>query len=265
MWQAHVHTDDPAAALASVREGTLRQVCVRHLADVHDDGAHLRPPGLVVGTGCPGLIADMARAGAVVLVSTEQGWRPDEIVRAIIDAGTERVIVLAPSGAPAASARALGHAVGQVRVDVLETPTDLHAVVALTASAELLDAVPSASGHPARSGPQHLEVMAEAIKGLGVTVEFDCAGEPAAVSDDEAAPEATTHPTDDPAMAAIFAEVREQVRPGPLGLALVLHGNLTPAAHVEALAAAMGSEFGQGETVTLSSGCPDARVRIGML
>ena len=143
LYQVHVHTDTPRAALP--RAGRARQVCVHHLhptalavvADWEADEpplpggdriedsrvvsgerlaarrarnraarrnssmrkhpSHLGPPtptgertGVIACTRAPGLIEQLARTGAVVVLDPER----DGIVRAAVDLGLERVIVL---------------------------------------------------------------------------------------------------------------------------------------------------------------------------
>ena len=143
LYQVHVHTDTPRAALP--RAGRARQVCVHHLhptalavvADWEADEpplpggdriedsrvvsferlaarrarnraarrnssmrkhpSHLGPPtptgertGVIACTRAPGLIEQLARTGAVVVLDPER----DGIIRAAIDIGLERVIVL---------------------------------------------------------------------------------------------------------------------------------------------------------------------------
>lgn len=95
LWQAHVHTDDPVGALEVAAQvgAHAEQVRVRHLArqaGVHDD----RPPalGLVVVTPAPALAADLARAGAVVVLAA--GAPGPELGRAVADTGAHRVLVL---------------------------------------------------------------------------------------------------------------------------------------------------------------------------
>ena len=76
LWQAHVHTDDPARAVHAARtaagDARLRQVCVRHLAtQVAARGPHGHAPadagqqvpehGTVAITSAPGLVPDLAR------------------------------------------------------------------------------------------------------------------------------------------------------------------------------------------------------------
>ena len=143
LYQVHVHTDTPRAALP--RAGRARQVCVHHLhptalavvADWEADEpplpggdriedsrvvsferlaarrarnraarrnssmrkhpSHLGPPtptgertGVIACTRAPGLIEQLARTGAVVVLDPER----DGIIRAAIDIGLEQVIVL---------------------------------------------------------------------------------------------------------------------------------------------------------------------------
>jgi dihydroxyacetone kinase-like predicted kinase len=151
LWQAHVHTDDPGAAVAVGRAAlstfpgnahgtaTLRQVRVRHLP-----GQHGHPPGppsadvgFVAVTSAPGLVADLARVGAVVLLR-EPGSAPDlgALHRAALDTRAAHVVVLPGVDLVGEDVRALRVAVqddGVDRLDVLPARTDVHVVVALAA------------------------------------------------------------------------------------------------------------------------------------
>ncbi|MHA7132482.1 DAK2 domain-containing protein [Oerskovia turbata] len=151
VWQAHVHTDDPGRAVRAARavagDATLRQICVRHLAtQVAARGAHAhdpRPPGqqapehgLVAITAAPGLVPDLARSGAVVLLC-DSAPSPGEVLRVAVDTGARRVAVLPGHAADAARAAAglVGPGAGDLRsIEVLDAPTDLHVVAALAAS-----------------------------------------------------------------------------------------------------------------------------------
>lgn len=98
LWQAHVHTDTPLEALdaAAVTGLAPSQIRVRHLASqsgVH--GTHRPPLGLVAVTGSPALIADLARAGAVVVLVPPGHMAGPELGRAIDDTGARTVLVLA--------------------------------------------------------------------------------------------------------------------------------------------------------------------------
>lgn len=101
LWQAHVHTHTPLAAVAAAGEVGARatQIRVRHLASqsgVH--GAHRPPLGLVTVTGAPALTADLARAGAVVVLVPPGDVAGPELERAIDDTGAATVLLLAADG-----------------------------------------------------------------------------------------------------------------------------------------------------------------------
>ncbi|WP_251151693.1 DAK2 domain-containing protein [Cellulosimicrobium sp. Marseille-Q4280] len=183
LWQAHVHTDDPVAAVTAGRAAllafppggaSLRQVRVRHLVgtgheaasrsaldpasgegalargeSVPDDGApgdagtaRGGRVGLVAVTTAPGLVADLARAGAVVLLR-DPGSEIDAAAlhRVVVDTGASHVAVLPGTdlgGDLVAATRAAVRADGVERLEVLDAPSDLHVVVAL-AAAQLVD------------------------------------------------------------------------------------------------------------------------------
>lgn len=157
VWQAHVHTDDPARAVHAARTAAdgapLRQVCVRHLATqvaargLEDLHGHATPPppqhvpehGVVAVTSAPGLVPDLARSGAVVLLATDHTPSPDEVLRVAVDTGARHVVVLPGSARAAHAARGAGALVGagagDLRgIEVLDAPTDLHVVAALAAA-----------------------------------------------------------------------------------------------------------------------------------
>jgi hypothetical protein len=147
VWQAHVHTADLEAALAVARRwaerGAVSHVHVRHLA---------LPPtrwAAVAVTAAPLLAADLARAGALVLLELDVPVDPDDLAQAALGAGTRQVLVLpGPVGdvaervSEALSARLAetGEA-GGVEAVVLEAPGDAHLVTAVAALADALDAL----------------------------------------------------------------------------------------------------------------------------
>ena len=105
LWQGHVHTDDPVGAVASAGRAGVRatQVRVRHIArqaGVH--GVHTPPLGVVAVTGAVGLTADLARAGAVVVLVLPGEAAGPELERAVDDTGAGSVLVLAAAGLLAA-------------------------------------------------------------------------------------------------------------------------------------------------------------------
>lgn len=97
LWQVHVHTDHPREALSVARTiaGGPTQVRVRHLAVRRREEGTRHELGLVAVTTAPGLVADLAAAGAVVvLVPSGQGPGP-ELERALEDAVADHVVVVA--------------------------------------------------------------------------------------------------------------------------------------------------------------------------
>lgn len=157
VWQAHVHTDhlDQALAIAAdaAHSGALAQVHVRHLAAA---GQH--EWGFVAATSAPALAAELAHAGAVVLLtggigSTVEALTAEDVGRAAASTGARRVLLLgSPEVPPGAEA---GLDVDEVIT--VPTPTDLHAVVALAALGTMLPI-----GLPAGAGDPH-DVDARAV------------------------------------------------------------------------------------------------------
>lgn len=246
VWQVHVHTDNPAAALACVKDGQARQVCIRHLNDPTEATPVLRAPGIVAAVASPGLIPDIARAGAVVLMRGEQQWQSSEVERAVIDAGTERVVVLTREEDAAAVDELNGAASTRgVSIEVLIAPTDLHAVVALTAAAELLDAVPSSAGVSGRAGRKLVPAMAQAIADLGQTLSFDLG------------------PTPPPA--DLQQQLSALTADAGLGLTLALHGEKVPAQQLQDIVSVCAKAQRRTELVLLESGLADTQVQIGTL
>ena len=83
---AHVHCDDPAAAIGLVPAAARAQVVVRRV----DDAPAAR--GLVVLTASPGLAAWYATCGAVTLVGTDPGAQ--QVGRAAADTRAGRAVVV---------------------------------------------------------------------------------------------------------------------------------------------------------------------------
>ncbi|TGY77317.1 DAK2 domain-containing protein, partial [Cellulomonas shaoxiangyii] len=126
-WHAHVHTDDPAAALALVPPGARDRVVVRAV-----DPGPVTGPGLVVVTASGGLAAWYATAGAVALVADPGAPVPAEHVgRAVVDAEGSHVVVLdAVGGVPPGT---VPEAPGVPPATVLAAAPDGAAVVACLA------------------------------------------------------------------------------------------------------------------------------------
>ena len=101
LWQAHVHTGDPLAAVAAAGGAGVEAfgIRVRHIASqtgVH--GEHRPRVGLVTVTAAPGLAADLARAGAVVVMVGPGHSAGPELARAADDTGAAVVVLLAREG-----------------------------------------------------------------------------------------------------------------------------------------------------------------------
>lgn len=154
-WHAHVHTNRPVDALSIGRAaavgtgGRLRQVLIHSLENsghdyAHNDLASVSEIGTVVVTGSPGLIAEYARTGAVVLV-VEEEVGADELVRAITESSGRSVVVLPAIPDAALAARGID----DVAVHVVDTPTDLHVVAALAAAQTAEGAVVEAMANAA--------------------------------------------------------------------------------------------------------------------
>lgn len=236
VWQAHVHTDDVPGALATVRRGRMRQICVRHLPGQLAAATRARGTGVVVGTGSPALVADLARTGAVVLLATAQGWRPEEVVRAAVDTDAPDVVVLTPPGCVDAVRAAAD--LTRVALDVVGVPTDLHAVAALAAE------------QTADTGPADLGAVLRAAVSRVRHRELDLG--PGAPAPEQAA-------------SSVVAAVEGLGGLGPHGTVLLL-----PAADVapQVLAAvedALAAEVPGAEPVCLRTGLAGTKVRVGLL
>lgn len=227
LWQAHVHTDTPLEAVSCALDLGVRpsQVRVRHIgrqAGVH--GVHAPALGLVAVTGAAGLTADLARAGAVVvLVPPGQAAGP-EIERAVDDTGAPTVLVLAAGGLVATGTR--GRA--RVRAGLAEVQVVAGAATLASLSGRGLDADGVAEAVLAAvDGVRHAAVEA----GVGGRVD----------------PE------------AVLAAARDLVAEDTT-LLTALAGSRAPADLAERLAAALPSHV---EVVVLPTGLPQARVELG--
>lgn len=223
LWQAHVHTDAPLAAVAAADAvgGRATQVRVRHLASqsgVH--GVHRPALGLVAVTGSPALTADLARAGAVVVLVRPGEVAGPEVERAVDDTGAARVLVLAVDG-------------------LLHAPVarDVRAVRDLTEAQVVAGAATLASLDPTEGDARLAEEVLAAVAAVRTGEVPDGAGPDAAAA----------------AVHALLAQ--------PCALLTVLPAAATPDAVVSAVLAA-AAERGV-EAVVLPTGTPGARVVLG--
>ncbi len=159
--RVHVHTDDPAAAIAVALGWQLSQVVVHRVSDPVAD----RPWGVVGITSSPRLLSDIAALGGVALWSQTGAIADAELRRAIVDAHGREVLVIsgriAEDPSLAARAEKIGWHCG-VRVHSLRgrNSTDAHLIAALAA-------VQLASGAGADEAADR---AAEAIRHVQVTI-----------------------------------------------------------------------------------------------
>ncbi|GEK21578.1 DAK2 domain-containing protein [Cellulomonas xylanilytica] len=137
-WHVHVHTDEPAAAIAAAALGRREQVLVRLLAGAHAGGSALDHRadgrerwGVVVCTAAADLAAWYAASGAVVLVRCpEAPVRSEHLERAVTDTGAAHVVLLPGTGAEVSSVPVAG-----VVVEVLPAVDEVRSVVGALALA----------------------------------------------------------------------------------------------------------------------------------
>ncbi len=136
VWQAHVHTDRPEAAIAIAQAAQASQVVVRHIPTAH--ARSLQPTGIVALTTCPGLAASLASASAAVLVVPDpDGVIEDELARVVRDATTGRVAIVAGAPALKAAAHGLAERVDDAEIVVVEAASEPQLIAALSAAALL--------------------------------------------------------------------------------------------------------------------------------
>lgn len=137
LWQVHIHTDDPAAAVAAARLGARSQVVVRLVEGAAEQVAAGDDLGLVVATGEPGTARFFGAGGAVVVVRCpEAPVTADHLLRAVADTGAARVLMVSGARELAEVAQRLvdgGERLPGVTVDVVEAADTLGAAVAALA------------------------------------------------------------------------------------------------------------------------------------
>ncbi|WP_149202750.1 DAK2 domain-containing protein [Actinotalea subterranea] len=243
LWQAHVHTDRPLDALRvpGVVGARASQIRVRHLAE--QAGVHVGTPpglGLVVVTTAPGLVADLARAGAVVVLAPEGGAGVGaEVGRAVDDTGAARVLVLAAVDVPTSrtglgpGARLGGRA---LTVEVLDGLSEIQVVAGTATFAEL-------GARPTGPHDGALEVVREAVRRVRTTAV-------------DAGPDAAT-------LADRVAEVVLAHLGTGAPLVTVLTSEATPPSVVAGLAA-VGRAHPGADLVVLPAGTPGSGVVVGV-
>lgn len=141
-WQVHVHTDAPLEALRAAQGWTQRQVVVRCLPTQIAARAHGAQPqhGLVACIASPGLVTDLARSGAVVVLRASAPIGTDDLRRGALETTAAHVLLLPGDPATVECARTLEVAAaaaagpdGLPSLEVVETVSDLHVVAAVSA------------------------------------------------------------------------------------------------------------------------------------
>lgn len=238
LWQAHVHTDHPVAALdAAARAGltaTTTGVRVRHLASqagVHS--AHRPVVGVVAVTRAPSLVADLARAGAVVVLAPPADAAGGELRRAVEDTGADDVVVLGVRGTVRGvpTGRGLG---GEPRVVVLDDLDEVQVVVGAATLATL---------EPAPAD-ELVDALVRAVRAVR------CAVVPAAVGGRGHAE-------------GVLTRARDLLAGGG-SLVTVLTGRDVPAGVADAVATGLGRTHPGVDVVVLDAGTAGADVTLGV-
>lgn len=280
-WQVHVHTDDPLGALRAGQRWTQRQVVVRSLAhqvagQAHGAHGHVDAPGdaqrhggqdpaheqaraqpapphaVVACTTAPGLVLDLARAGAVVVLRSSVPLTVDDLLRAALETGASRVSVLPCDEGSLAAATALAQAdrpdEDRPEVDVVESLHDLQVVAALSAWAGA-QAEAAAAAQVLEAGPGE-----DVLRAASAAVRTRTVGE-ASLRAAGAEPEV-------PLRAAVLQLLDDAA--GHAGLLTVLAGDHLPAAVLGALADLARLAAPGIEILVLRSGLPSGALALAV-
>lgn len=137
LWQVHVHTDHPLEALRVLDRWDVGPVVVRCLSHqvsaVSTRAAGTSAPvGVVACTASPGLVMDLARSGAVVVLRGDGEIERSDLLRAVHETDAEHVVVLPADEQTLAVARGLAD-LSHPQTTVVDSTSDLHVVAALSA------------------------------------------------------------------------------------------------------------------------------------
>lgn len=145
--QAHVHTNDPDAAVEVGIRASARQIMVSALGVGHSDrhrarggsshpsAAHVET-GIVALTSCPGLAAPLADAGAMVVVVPDPlKLKRRELRRAVRDATPSRVVIAAGNAPLRSAAEELAARKPRAGITVLPSEHEAHVIAAVAAGA----------------------------------------------------------------------------------------------------------------------------------
>ena len=129
LWQVHVHCDDVLSALAVTEQHRRHQIAVHHLPTLvaREQG---RDIGLVLCTRSPGLAGELARSGAVVVVTQgDDSVSKEQIARAVVDSGAREVVILTARPASRETARAINPPPG-IELRVMEPTGEAYLLAA---------------------------------------------------------------------------------------------------------------------------------------
>ncbi len=137
LWQVHVHTDHPLEALHVLDRWDVGPVVVRCLSHqvsaVSTRAAGTSAPvGVVACTASPGLVMDLARSGAVVVLRGDGAIERSDLLRAVHETDAEHVVVLPADEQTLAVARGLAD-LSHPQTTAVGSTSDLHVVAALSA------------------------------------------------------------------------------------------------------------------------------------
>jgi dihydroxyacetone kinase-like predicted kinase len=137
LWQVHVHTDHPLEALRVLDRWDVGPVVVRCLSHqvsaVSTRAAGTSAPvGVVACTASPGLVMDLARSGAVVVLRGDGAIERSDLLRAVHETDAEHVVVLPADEQTLAVAGGLSD-LSHPQTTVVGSTSDLHVVAALSA------------------------------------------------------------------------------------------------------------------------------------
>ena len=245
-WQVHVHTDVPLEALRAAQGLAQRQVVVRclpHQIAVRAGGA--QPQHAVVAcTASPGLVTDLARSGAVVVLRASAPIGGDDLRRGALETTAAQVLLLpadrdAVQHAVVLAGSDTGAAGTPPWLEVVESMSDLHVVAAVSAWASAPE--PTTAETLARSA--RLEAVRAAV---------------AAVRS------ATADGEDLPTLLNSVAALLDDVRSGRDAVLTVLAGDLVGDHVLSELEAEATRRCPGIEVVVLASGRPSTMLVMGV-
>lgn len=250
-WQVHVHTDAPLEALRAAQGWTQRQVVVRCLPTQIAARAHGAQPQhrLVACIASPGLVTDLARSGAVVVLRASAPIGTDDLRRGALETTAAHVLLLPADPATVECARTLEAAAaaaagpdGLPSLEVVETVSDLHVVAAVSAWVSAPEPPPPADDAVA-AGAARLDAVRTAVAAVrAVTIDG----------------------RDVPGLLDALGVLLAGVRNGPDAVLTVLTGDLVTDEAVSTLTAEATRRHPGIEIVVLASGRRSAAVVMGV-